>query len=198
MEKESKETKDKDSESQKVAQKKKWKAKKTEKEVSKPTEKVAKHLVRISGTVLSGDKEISMAISAIPGIGPRVSKVIAKILGFEGRKLGNLSEEEIDKLEKTIESLDKSLPSWMLNRRNSYDKGTTHLVGPDLEFSRREDINLQKKIKSYRGIRHILGQPVRGQRTRTSFRKGATVGVVRKKEMKPAKKEESGEKKKEK
>lgn len=193
-----KEAKGKDSKNQ-IVQKKKWKAKETEKEeATKPKEKVAKHLVRISGTVLNGDREVSMAISAIPGIGPRVSKVIAKILGFEGRKLGNLSEEEIDKLEKTIESLDKFLPSWMLNRRNSYDKGNAHVVGPDLEFSRREDINLQKKIKSYRGIRHILGQPVRGQRTRTSFRKGVTVGVVRKKEMKPATKEEKKGKKKEK
>ena len=37
----------------------------------------------------------------------------------------------------------------------------------------------QKKIKGYKGIRHMLGQPVRGQRTRGNFRKnkGKVMGV---------------------
>ncbi|HDD46536.1 MAG TPA: 30S ribosomal protein S13, partial [Candidatus Aenigmarchaeota archaeon] len=42
------------------------------------------------------------------------------------------------------------------------------------------DINFMKKIKTYKGIRHALGLPVRGQRTRSSFRKGRTIGVKRK------------------
>ena len=38
-----------------------------------------------------------------------------------------------------------------------------------------------KKIKSYRGIRHMFGLPVRGQRTRSNFRpnKGKVQGVKR-------------------
>ena len=37
-----------------------------------------------------------------------------------------------------------------------------------------------KKIKSYKGMRHAYGLPVRGQRTRGNFRKGVTVGVMKK------------------
>jgi len=40
------------------------------------------------------------------------------------------------------------------------------------------DIKRLKKIKSYRGLRHVLGQPVRGQRTRGHFRKNKAVGVT--------------------
>ena len=36
-----------------------------------------------------------------------------------------------------------------------------------------------KKIKSYKGWRHAMGQPVRGQRTRSHFRKGSSVGVIK-------------------
>jgi small subunit ribosomal protein S13 len=43
------------------------------------------------------------------------------------------------------------------------------------------DINELKRIKCYRGIRHAAKLPVRGQRTRGSFRTGKTVGVSRKK-----------------
>jgi small subunit ribosomal protein S13 len=45
----------------------------------------------------------------------------------------------------------------------------------------REDLNRLRKTRSYRGIRHELGLPVRGQRTKSSFRTGRTIGVSRKK-----------------
>ncbi len=83
----------------------------------------------------------------------------------------------------------------MVNRqKDPYSGDNIHLVGPDLELMNREDINLQKKLKSYTGVRHALGLPVRGQRTRTSFRKGTTIGVSRKKAVQPAKKKEGGKK----
>ncbi len=191
MDKENKEMKEKGKQEPVKQEPQKQKAKPKEVKEHKretPADKGVKHLVRVAGVVLNGDKEVARALSSIPGIGPRISKSLVKILGFEkGKKLGSLTEDEIDKTEKTIASIDKYIPKWMLNRRDSYDRGKCmHLIGADLDFSVREDINLQKRIKSYRGIRHILGQPVRGQRTRTSFRKGTAVGVVRKKEMKPA------------
>jgi len=48
-------------------------------------------------------------------------------------------------------------------------------------MSLREDLNRMKKMKSYKGVRHQLGLPVRGQRTKSSFRKGTSLGVQRKK-----------------
>ncbi len=44
-----------------------------------------------------------------------------------------------------------------------------------------DDINLLKKIRAYRGIRHETGQKVRGQRTKSTGRTGLIVGVKRKK-----------------
>jgi small subunit ribosomal protein S13 len=41
----------------------------------------------------------------------------------------------------------------------------------------KSDIDLMKEIKCWRGIRHMLGLKVRGQRTRTTGRTGITVGV---------------------
>ncbi len=46
----------------------------------------------------------------------------------------------------------------------------------------RDDINLMKMIRCYKGIRHEQGQKVRGQRTRSNGRTGMTMGVIRKKD----------------
>ena len=75
------------------------------------------------------------------------------------------------------------IPGGMLNCRNEPLTGRTrHLTASQLDFTHKMDINELKKMKCYRGVRHIQGQPVRGQRTRSSFRKGKSVGGRRKKE----------------
>ena len=104
--------------------------------------------------------------------------------------MGSLSDLEIKEVEEKIKELSQSLPKWMRNRKKDYITGKDlHLIGTDLDLSQKEDIKREKIIKSYRGVRHSAGLPVRGQRTRTSFRKGATVGVVRKKALKKGKEE---------
>jgi small subunit ribosomal protein S13 len=142
-----------------------------------------RHLVRVSGVVLNGNLDIVRAITHIKGIGARVAGSFIKGMGMDPKvKLGTLSEADVEKIEEGIKTLDKNLPAWMLNRqKDRYTGESMHLTGPDLDMSVREDINLQKSIRSYKGVRHSLGLPVRGQRTRTSFRSGATIGVARKK-----------------
>ncbi|MBI4017430.1 MAG: 30S ribosomal protein S13, partial [Candidatus Aenigmarchaeota archaeon] len=54
-----------------------------------------------------------------------------------------------------------------------------HLTASDLDVALRQRLADLKKYGSYRGWRHRLGQPVRGQSTRSSFRKSGSVGVVR-------------------
>ena len=65
------------------------------------------------------------------------------------------------------------------NRRFDRDDGTNkHYFGTDLDLAKEFDIKRYKKIRSYKGLRHALGQPVRGQRTRSHFRrKGKSIGV---------------------
>lgn len=143
-----------------------------------------RYLVRVSGVVLDGKKDIKRSLTHIKGIGYQMSKSIVNILKINPEtKLGNLDEKQIEEIENTIKTINKYLPNFMLNRRNDRFVGENfHLTGVDLDLANREDINIQKKLKSYRGMRHSLGLPVRGQRTRTSFRHGPAIGVSRKKE----------------
>jgi small subunit ribosomal protein S13 len=70
------------------------------------------------------------------------------------------------------------------------------MLGSDWLVMIREDIDLMKRIKSYKGVRHEFGYKVRGQRTRSTGRKGAVVGVARKKIAKEKERKERGKEKK--
>jgi len=143
-----------------------------------------KHIVRIARKDLNGNKTIEHAITDIKGVGKAFAKAIVSVLGFDGQKrIGYLSEDDITKLEEALKNPEKyNIPHWMMNRRQDYETGQEkHLIEADLEMSIREDLNRLKKIRSYRGIRHELGLPVRGQRTKSTFRKGQSVGVRRRK-----------------
>jgi len=142
-----------------------------------------RHRVRLAGVIVDGNLDLVRALMKIKGIGHRIASTVPVLMDMPRKKrVGELSEEEIDRIENTLKNLHKKLPPWMLNREKDFETGKNlHLIGGDLEVTQREDITRQKRIKSYRGIRHSLGLPVRGQRTRTSFRTGATVGVTRRK-----------------
>jgi len=140
-----------------------------------------KHRLRLAGVIIDGNLDLERALMKIKGIGHRVARSLIYALDLDPkRKIGTFSDEEIEELEKSIENINKILPAWMLNRkRDPYSGEDLHLIGPDLDIAIKEDIALLKRIKCYRGIRHAMGLPVRGQRTRTSFRKGETVGVTK-------------------
>jgi small subunit ribosomal protein S13 len=97
------------------------------------------------------------------------------------QKIGYLSDDQITEVEKGMRNPEKlNIPDWMLNRRNDYETGkTSHLIESDLMMRLRDDLNRMKKIRSYKGRRHEVGLPVRGQRTKSTFRKGSSVGVRR-------------------
>ena len=97
-------------------------------------------------------------------------------------KLNQLTEEDIQKIEEIIKNPTQfGIPSWVLNRRKDRVTGEDmHLVGSDLEMKMKMDIERMIKLKTWKGVRHMLGLPVRGQKTRSHFRKGRTVGVIRK------------------
>jgi len=142
-----------------------------------------KYRLRLAGFILDGNQNLTVALTGIKGVGRQVSYAVIKSLNMEpGRKLGTLSDKEVSKVEETLEKIDKKLPSWMINReKDPYSGENKHVIGSDLEMALRDDVLRLRKIKAYRGVRHSIGLPVRGQRTRTSFRKGATLGVSRRK-----------------
>jgi small subunit ribosomal protein S13 len=161
-----------------------------------------RHIVRVAGTDLKGEKRVDVALADIKGVGFAMARAVAYAANVDPfKKIGYLSEEEVAKIEEVLKDpLKFGIPVWMLNRRKDYETGLNlHLIGSDLVLTQKADIDREKKIRSRRGIRHELGLPVRGQRTRTTGRKGMTVGVMRKEtriKMEAAgKKEEKKEKK---
>jgi len=142
-----------------------------------------KHIVRMAGKDLSGDKKVQLVLSDIKGVSVAYARAVAYTAGVDPfAKLGSLSKEQIELLEKIMKNpVEHGFPSWMLNRRKDYETGKdVHLIGSDLDIAVRSDIGRERRIRSRRGIRHELGLPVRGQRTRTTGRKGLVVGVKRK------------------
>ncbi len=146
------------------------------------TEKKFKHIVRIANTDLDGNKAIYPALRKIKGISFAFSNALCKICGIDPqKKTGYLSEDEIKKLEQTSKN-PSEIPTWMFNRRRDYeDNLDKHLITSTLKLTKESDIKRMKKIKSYKGMRHAFGLPVRGQRTRSNFRKGKSIGVQKKK-----------------
>jgi len=142
-----------------------------------------RHLVRIMNTDLQGSRPVQYALTGIPGIGRRTAKLIAKGAEVDpDAVLGYLPDEDVVKLDAAIGNFESSVPAWMLNRRKDPTSGEEkHLLGSDIIMTFREDINNLKKVRAYRGLRHERGLKVRGQRTKSTGRRGSTVGVSRKK-----------------
>ena len=168
----------------------KEKPKKAEEKPKKAAEaEELRHIVRILNTDLAGKKQVHMALTGIKGVGRRCARIFTDKAGVNpNATLGMLPDSEIDKLKKVIEEdAANILPVWMVNRRGDMNTGADkHFMGMDLSMTLREDLDLMKKMRSYKGIRHERGLRVRGQRTRSTGRTGAIVGVSRKKEGAPA------------
>ncbi len=141
-----------------------------------------KYIVRLAATDIDGNRPTLYGLTYIKGINYMTANAIITYTGVDGRKrIGNLSDEEIEKLSQAIETMNEWLPPWMRNRRRDlYTGKDLHLIGTEIDLTKREDINLLRKIRAYRGIRHERGLPVRGQRTRSNKRSGLTVGVMKK------------------
>ena len=134
-------------------------------------------MVRISGIDLPNNNRVDIALTKIYGIGRNnVSLLLDKAKIEGGKRMNELTEEEIGKIQKTLD-------------RDFKTEG-------DLRAYISENIKRLKEIGSYRGIRHSKNLPVRGQRTRSNARtrrgKRKTIGALRK-EIR-AKIEQSGDK----
>lgn len=150
-------------------------------------QKEFRHIVRIANTDLDGKKQILYALRKIKG----VNYMFANFSCYKAnvdiqKKTGELSDDEIKKLDEVItHPFQYKIPIWLINRRKDPETGVnTHLISGDLKFTIENDIKMMKKARSYRGMRHAWGQPVRGQRTKSNFRKNkgkVSLGVVKKK-----------------
>ncbi len=121
-------------------------------------------MARIAGVDLPIQKRVDIGLTYIFGVGrSNVGSIITET-GVDGAKrVKDLTEEEVNKLQKAVEKL---------------------TVEGDLRQEIEQNIKRLEEIGSYRGLRHRRGLPVRGQRTRSNGRtrrgKRKTVGTVRK------------------
>lgn len=122
---------------------------------------------RLLGVEIPNNKKIEYSLRYLYGIGLTRAQEIVKAVGIDpARRANELSEEELNKIAAAIT-----------------ERGFK--VEGDLRREVIANIKRMQAIKSYRGLRHYRGLPVRGQRTKTNARtrKGGrrTVGVVRSK-----------------
>ena len=178
----SKKGKIKDTGKVKEADEKKKEEKKEKPKFEKKIEQ--RELVRVANTDLIGDKPLVEAIKGIKGVSHTFAKAVLLAANLPLKeKLLSLKAEQIEKLEQVIKTPAQfGVSPYLLNRQKDMATGQdAHLIGQDLTVQQKFDIQRSIDLKTYRGFRHILGQPVRGQRTRSHFRgKGRVVGVMRK------------------
>lgn len=127
-------------------------------------------MARIAGVDLPEQKRVDIGLTYIFGIGRSNVKQVIKESNVDATKrIKDLTEEEINKLQKSIEKFK---------------------VEGDLKQEIEQNIKRLEEIGSFRGIRHRKGLPSRGQRTRSNARtkrgKRKTVGTVRKEVAQPS------------
>lgn len=147
-------------------------------------EKNFNHILRIMNTNIKGKQKVMFALTGIKGIGRRFSNLVLKRAGVDlNKRAGELTEDEINQIVTIVQNpLEHQIPQWFLNRQVDITTGvSSHLAANNLDAKLREDLERMKKMMLHRGLRHWWGIKVRGQRTKTTGRKGKTVGVSKKK-----------------
>ncbi len=171
-----------------VVKQEKKESKRPEQKVHERKTIVAREIVRIFGVDLNGNYKIDSALRNIKGIGYRTANYLANDFYTKAKLpkntlLGNIPSDKDEILTGIVEKI--NVPEWMSNRkRDLYTGESTHLTGSDLIFAIREDKQRLSRIKARRGLRLLAGLRVRGQKTKSNFRrKLGVVGVTKKSAM---------------
>ena len=107
--------------------------------------------VRVAGVEVPNAKRVETALTYIYGIGPTLAKTILKKTDIENKHTRDLTEDELARLRAEVE-------------------GGEYLIEGDLRRFNAMNIKRLIDIGCYRGRRHIMGLPVRGQKTKTNAR----------------------------
>uniref|UniRef100_A0A8B9RAS9 Small ribosomal subunit protein uS13 n=1 Tax=Astyanax mexicanus TaxID=7994 RepID=A0A8B9RAS9_ASTMX len=150
------------------------------------------HILRVLNTNIDGRRKIAFAITAIKGVGRRYAHVVLRKADIDlNKRAGELTEDEVKKesfiqVERVVTIMQNprqyKIPDWFLNRQKDIKDGKySQVLANGLDNKLREDLERLKKIRAHRGLRHFWGLRVRGQHTKTTGRRGRTVGVSKKK-----------------
>ncbi|OWM87020.1 40S ribosomal protein S18-like [Punica granatum] len=141
------------------------------------------HILRVLNTNVDGKQKIMFALTSIKGIGRRFANIVCKKADVDmNKRAGELSAAELDNLMVIVANPRQfKIPDWFLNRKKDYKDGKySQVVSNALDMKLRDDLERLKKIRNHRGLRHYWGLRVRGQHTKTTGRRGKTVGVSKK------------------
>ena len=106
--------------------------------------------MRILGITIPNDKRLEIGLTVLYGIGISSARKILDKVGIDhGKKSKDLTDEEENKIRAIVEVIP---------------------IEGNLKREVSANIKRLKDIKSYRGVRHRKGLPVRGQRTKTNAR----------------------------
>jgi small subunit ribosomal protein S13 len=122
---------------------------------------------RLLGVDIPNDKPAVISLTYLYGVGPKIARDLCHNAGINPQKQAReLAEDELGRLAALLER--------------------DYTVEGPLRRQIQQNITRLRDIKCYRGIRHRLGLPVRGQRTRTNARtrKGPRKTVAGKKGVK--------------
>ncbi|MDC4218471.1 MAG: 30S ribosomal protein S13 [Candidatus Nitrosopumilus limneticus] len=154
-----------------------------------------RYIVRIVGNDIPGERKLIVGLTQIKGIGYNFANSIAATLKINSNSnIGHLTDANVQAIEKLIlNPIEGKFPLWFINRQRDIETGKNlHLITSDIPFTLRNDIERERVTVSWRGYRHLSGLKVRGQRTRTSGRRGGAVGVAKAGMVAPVKKSSSG------
>jgi small subunit ribosomal protein S13 len=122
-------------------------------------------MLRISGVDIPEQKKLAFGLRYIHGVGPKVAADVIKRANLDENKRGrDLTSEEIGRIQTILDQ---------------------YVIEGDLKRKVADDIDRLRRIRCYRGLRHLAGLPARGQRTRTNSRsvrgnKRQTIGSMTK------------------
>ncbi|RMY27250.1 hypothetical protein D0866_10283 [Hortaea werneckii] len=133
---------------------------------------------------VDGKQKIMYALTRVKGVGRRYSNLVCKKADVDlNKRAGELTSEELERIVTIIQNPTQyKIPTWFLNRqRDIVDGKDGHTLANGVDSKLREDLERLKKIRAHRGLRHYWGLRVRGQHSKTTGRRGRTVGVSKKK-----------------
>ncbi|TPX63553.1 hypothetical protein SpCBS45565_g06523 [Spizellomyces sp. 'palustris'] len=142
------------------------------------------HILRLLNTNIDGKRKVMYALTHIKGVGRRYANIVCKKADIDlSKRAGELTNEELERIVVILQNPRQyKIPDWFLNRQKDIKDGKySQVVANALDNKLREDLERLKKIRAHRGLRHYWGVRVRGQHTKTTGRRGRTVGVSKKK-----------------
>ncbi|KAH8919470.1 ribosomal protein S13 [Atractiella rhizophila] len=142
------------------------------------------HILRLLNTNVDGKRKIMFALTEIKGVGRRYANIVCKKADVDlNKRAGELNSDELERIVNIMQSPQQfKIPTWFLNRQKDIVDGKySQVLSNGLDNKLREDLERLKKIRAHRGLRHYWGIRVRGQHTKTTGRRGKTVGVSKKK-----------------